>query len=263
MTATVANYQEGQNQFFNQGLFEVSATAKHRLGTIRRLDDGRKYVYCGNTAAALAAGITISKAQAPQLCTVAAADAAINLAGVKTVTYTLSGTPTKNLYQDGFLVVTAGDGLGEMYKIRGNTADDDPASGRCTFYLYDALQTLQVTATTTVSAWENPYSNLLITPATANGAATTQETVMGVTTRIIVASQYFWAQTWGLGNLMLDIDAAAGAEANEMSIILGTTTGRGLVLVTTAMPGMQILGYTLESADLTDATGNLVNLLIS
>lgn len=260
---TTGTFQGQPQQLFNQGLFETSLVAKHRLGTVRWTEDGRKFVYAGITAAGVAAGTCVSKAAAPQLCTVAAADAAINLAGVRTVTYTLTGTPTVNLYQDGILCVTAGAGIGEAYKIKGNTADDVPASGRCTFYLYDALQTLQVAANTTVSMWESSYSNLLLNPAVANGAATTQETVMGVTTRIIPASSYFWLQTWGLANLILDIDAAAGAEANEMLVIPGTTAGSGLVIADTFVPGIQVLGYTLQSADLTDATGNLVYLTIS
>jgi hypothetical protein len=63
--------------------------------------------------------------------------------------------------------------------------------------------------------------------------------------------------------MVIDIDAASGAEANEMWVIPGTTAGSGLVLADTMTPGIQILGYTLESADLTDATAHLVFLTIS
>ena len=261
MTATIGPYQEGMHGLYNQGLFDFSTTAKHRLGTRRILDDGREFVYCSNTAAAIAAGTLISKAQGYQACTVAAADALVNITGTKKVTYTLTGTPTADLYKDGWLVVSAGPGLGQMHKIIGNTADDDPAAGRCTFNLFDPIITDQTTATT-VSMWQNPYSSLLLNPAVADLDATTQETVMGVTTRIVPASRYFWAQVWGLGSVLLDVAAAAGAEANEMQLVLGVTAGRAGIIADAAIPGMQIIGNTLQSADLTNATANLVMLQI-
>lgn len=263
MTATVGNFQDGANQLFNQGLFEESATKKHKLGTIRTLSDGRRFVYVGNTAAALTAGACISKVQAPQACTVAAADAAINVVGAKKITFTLTGTPTAGLYEDGFCVLTSGTGIGQIYKIRGNTADDDPATGRCTFYLYDGLATAHLAADTTATVYQSPHKDLLVNPAVADGAATTQETIIGVTQRAVTASMYFWAQTWGMASLVLDIDAAAGGEANEMWIISGSTAGRGRVVEDTAISGTQVLGTTFVSTDATDAQACLVNLLIS
>ena len=45
MSEYVGGYCEGENKLFNQGLFEECATKKHRIGTIRRLDDGRVFAY--------------------------------------------------------------------------------------------------------------------------------------------------------------------------------------------------------------------------
>ncbi len=261
--ATVGNYQEGPPQLFAQGLFEESATQKQRLGTVRVLDDGRRYVYCQATDASIAAGICVSKAVSPQDCTVAAADAAQNVAGAKKIYLTLTGTPTLNQYRDGWLVYTAGTGIGEMCKIRGNTADDDPASGRCTFYLYDALGTTMVAANTTVSVHANPHDGVLINPAVADGDTTTGERILGVTLRTITASYYFWAQTWGVASVVLDVDAAAGAEADERVLVPGTTAGRLQVSAAGAENDQQIYGHPLETADLSDGEANLVMLMIS
>ena len=257
------DYQESPNILFNQGLFEESATQKHKLGTIRETDDGRRFVYCQATAADIAAGICVSKAVSPQDCTVAAADAAINLAGARKITLTLTGTPTANLYRDGFLVITAGTGIGAMHKIKGNTVDDDPASGRCTFYLYDALQATMVAGSTTVSVFANPYDGVLINPAVADGDATTGEKILGVTTRVITASYYFWAQTWGLASVLLDVAAAAGAEADERFLVPGIVAGTLTLSAAGAEPDQPRLGYTIETADLTDAEATLVMLTIS
>ena len=267
MTAKIGDYQEQPGTMYNQSLFATSLVQKHRLSTIRFTDDGRKFVYCSNTAAQIAAGICISKAAAPQDGTVATADVTFGgAAGSKAVSVTLTGAPTLNLYRDGFLIITAGAGIGEMNKIKGNTVDDVPASGRCTFYLYDAVRTLWVAANTTISLFQNPCKSLLINPAVADADAVTQEHVIGITTGIIPASSYFWAQTRGPACMMLDVDAAAGSEANEMKVIQGSTEGRGRVLETTETTyhtGTQILGVTYEQADLTDAEGNFINLCIS
>jgi len=244
-------------------LFEESSTAKERLGTKRELDDGRIYRYVGLTAAAITGSSTlISKVQTPVDATIAAADAAIDLVGVRDITLTIAGA-TADLYKDGFLVVKAGTDIGTLYKVRGNTITTDPAAGRAWIRLYDKLFVTWVAASTTVAAYQNPYKDLLLNPAVATGGAeTTQETVMGSVIRPMSASYYGWAQTHGLGALLLDIDTAAGAESNEMLIQAGTTAGRGFIVHDTHVPGQQIVAINMESADLTDAEASLVYFII-
>lgn len=249
---------------YAQRLYEESADKKLPLGTVRELADGRRFVYCQATAAAIGAGLCVSKAVAPQACTVAAADAAQNLVGSRKVYLTLTGTPTLNQYEDGFMIVSAGTGIGEMYKIAGNSADDIPATGRVTVNLCDPLANTHVAASTTVDLFENPYKSVLINPAVAaGGAETTQEKPLGVTLRAVTASYYFWAQTWGLCSLVLDIDSAAGGESNECIIQPGTTEGRGFIVHDTHVPGHYKLGEIVESADQDDAEAALVYLMIS
>lgn len=258
----IGTFQEDKPKMYRQGLYEESADQRHKLGTIRETGDGRRFVYCQATAAALTAGCVVSKAVAAQDCTIAAADAAINLAGVRKITVTLTGTPTLNLYKDGILIVTAGTAIGEYYRISGNTADDDPASGRCTFYLYDALKTTHVAASTTISVFANPYDGVLINPAVANGDATTAEAPLGITQRPVTASYYFWAQTWGLGSCVLDV-STAGNEADEKRLIQGTTAGRLLVAGTGAETDQPVYGRVFESADMSDGEASLVQIMIS
>lgn len=263
MTATYGDYQDQPGILYNQSLFAESAVQKQRLGTIRPTDDGRRFVYCQATAAEIAAGIIVSKAVAVQACTVAAADAVA--AGARKITLTLTGTPTLNLYRDGWAIITAGTGLGGMYKIKGNSVDDVPADSRCTFYLYDALEVALTTAGQTFDVIVCPYDGVLINPANSNydGTGTGLETPLGVTTRTITASYYFWAQTRGLAALMMDIDSAAGAEDNEKTVICGTTQGRGGIIHDTAIPGFFKVGELVITVDATDAEAALVNLCIS
>lgn len=261
----IGSFQENVSgsRLYVQGLFETSATQKQRLGTIRVLEDGRRFVYCQATAAQLAAGVCVSKAVAPQALTVAALDAAQNVVGALTLYFTLTGAPTLNLYKDGMLVMTLNEGVGEMYKVKGNSADNDPATGRFTVNLYDALKTTHVAASSTADIYANPYDGVLINPAVADGDATTGEKILGVTTRIVAASYYFWAQTWGLASVLLDIDAAAGSEADERVLVPGTTAGRLLLSAAGAENDQQVYGYPLETSDQDDAEAALVDLKIS
>ena len=259
----IGNYNESIPTTYVQGLFEESAIQRHRIGTLRELDDGRRFRYGKLTAAAIAtAGVLVSKVQTPVDATIAAADAALALAGKRQISVTAAGV-TAGQFIDGFAVVKAGTDIGCMYKIRGNGATNGIATGRVALELYDKLYQTWVASSTTVALYANPYKDLKLNPAVANEAATTQETVMGMTIRPMTASYYGWFQTKGLASLVLDIDAAAGAEANEMVIVPGTTAGRGAVIADTAYAGgVQIIGHILESADLTDAEANLVVLCI-
>jgi len=261
----IGDYVDQLPLTYNQGLFEESAVAKHRCGTLRILDDGRMFRYGKLTSAAITtAGVLVSKVQTPVDATIAAADAALAVAGARDISVTAAAV-TASQFVDGFAVVKAGTDIGGMYKIRGNGATDGIATGRVALKLYDKLYQTWVAASTTVALYANPYKDILLNPAVADSEATTQETVMGMTIRPMTASYYGWFQTHGIASLVLDVDAAAGAEANEMLIVAGTTAGRGALIIpleTTFFWNTQIIGHTLESADLTDAEGNLVFLTI-
>jgi len=263
IVAKPGSYQNAPGLMFNQGLYDESISQKHKLGTIRCLEDGRRYVYCQDDGTGLTAGALIGKAVALQACTVAALDAVA--AGETKVTLTLTGTPTANLYRDGWMIFTKTAGIGEMYKIRGNTVDDVPASGRCTFYLYDKLATALTTAGTTIDVIANIYDGVALVPANSNynGSGTATEKPLGVTLRSVTASYYFWAQTGGLASLVMDIDAAAGAEDNEKMIIPGTTAGRGGIIHDTAIPGFHVIGELVVAADAIDDEAALVMLNIN
>jgi hypothetical protein len=250
--------QAGEPRMFVQGLNDESAVKLQRYGTIRRTDDGRIYRYAGFTAANLVAGHCVSKVQTSIAATVAAADAALAVVDANEISLTVAGV-TKNLLADGWLVLTAGTGIGEIYKIRGNGATDGIASGRASISLYDKVRVAFVAASTTARVYANPYADLLINPAVANEAATTAETVLGVCPRAFTASYFGWIQTHGPCGVVLDT-STAGNEADERAVMPGTTAGHGIVI--TGMTVLQVIGYTFEKIDQVNAEGTLVNLCI-
>jgi len=257
MRGAIGEYQESRKTLFNQGLFDLSSTAKERLGTIRETDDGRVFVYGGITAVEIAAGCLVSKSQTPVDATVAAADAALAVKDAKSISVTAAGITAAAL-KDGFAMVKAGTDIGCMYKIRGNGATDGIATGRIALELYDKIRTTWVAASTTVALHYNPWKDLVINIAqSASGQA--WEVALGVTTQIMTASYYAWFQKKGICALICD--GAFGNTNEEAQVLPGTTAGHGL-LTEAGVLGQQIIGHLFECATQTAAETQLVNLTL-
>lgn len=171
-----------------QGIWEDSATAKHKLGTRMQLADGRVFYYALNGAAAGVAGTLMegvaSTAGHFNVNTTAAA------IGTKTVTLSItSGAATANQYAEGFFYGVDGDGEGHYYKIKSNTAAS--ASGTVTCTLYDPIRVaLVASGTSEVGMFSNPYYKVV-------KAATVTNMVVGLCNFVATAAYYFWLQTWG------------------------------------------------------------------
>lgn len=258
MTATRGDYSENEAQVFLQPLWQSSATKKHRLGTMRRLDDGREFVYAQAGAANLAAGKwcqSVVVTNAEDTVTVAHA------VGTKAVTITEAGQAggiTLNQFEDGWLIVDAGAGIGEMYKIKGNPAIANAATG--TIQLYDGLATLWVITTTNVHLHTNPYKAVII-----GNAGLTVKPVC-VPQRIVPANYYFWGQTKGWASMVIDQNSVAGgAEIDEKLLVPSPNDdGLGHVLGSPTNASLLVWGHKLGewplAVDMTDAEGQLVYL---
>jgi len=256
MGAQIGNYQEGPHTMFNLSLFEETTVKPHRLGTVRPLDDGRVFVLCKNGTVALAAGklVTFITTQTNEQTVVTAA-----AAGDKTVYITAAGI-TANLWEDGTLIVTAGTGIGESYKIKGNKAT---VSGVVEVLLYDAIATAWSTTDTDISVWPNPYNAVVVNPTDA------QQMPVGCPQRIVTASTsstsyYFWAQVKGWGSLIIDTAGnTPGAELDEKKILASTNhAGYGMVVdapgAGTNYFGHYEVGYLVQEEDLRDNEATLV-----
>jgi len=255
MRGAVGDYQEGRKTLFNQGLFELSSTQKERLGTKRELDDGRVFVYGLTTAVEIAAGCLVSKSQTPVDATVAAADAALALAGARSVSLTAAGITAAYL-KDGIAMVKAGTDIGSMYKIRGNGTTSGIATGRIALELYDKIHVTWVAASTTVALHYNPWKDLVINIA-QSASGQVWEVALGLTTQIVTVSSYAWFQKEGIGALICD--GAFGDTNEEPQVLPGTTAGHGL-LTEAGILGQQIIGHLVECVAATAAETQLVNL---
>ena len=235
-----------------QGIYEQSSVKVHNLGDRFELSDGREFVYCLNGAVELAPALlntVISTPTHEDTVTIA------HPIGTTTVTVTAGGI-SANAFAEGYLIVTGGTGIGEMYKIKGNTAT---VSGLITVDLYDPLATAWVIANTDVDLYINPYNALVVNVTDA------QQKPVCVTLRTVTIAYYFWGQVKGFAALQLDVNSAAGLELDEKYIQASTNhAGLGMLTTTPADADMKhIIGELVKEEDVADNTVTLVNLMLA
>ena len=94
-------------------------------------------------------------------------------------------------YQGGYVILTAGTGVGYTYRIVDNTATGTPATGNIRIQLAEALQ-VAVTIATGVIVVQSMYNDLAFC---TTSATTVTGVLMGTTSA--TAGNYAWVQTHG------------------------------------------------------------------
>ena len=199
-----------------QGIFESSTVAKHKIGTRMQLADGRVFYYA-ETAGALAAGkmaLAVLPTSDFDLC---ALDAA-GVVGSKTIGITPAGSPTVavNDFAEGWFIVHTGTtGGGQCRKIKSH--DASASNSEITLVLYDPF-TAVVHADATGEVIRNPYKDV-------THLADDTGTAVGVPLVVIDSGSFGWLQTWGECALF-----AGGAGLIGAKLIVATTAGEVLSL---------------------------------
>jgi DNA-binding beta-propeller fold protein YncE len=180
---------------FPQGLYDESATALCRIGTVRYLDDGRAFAYARDGGSALAAG-KVNQAYAPTANHLNCAVAAAAAIGDTRVYVTLGATAAAaNLYKDGFLHVNDATGEGHLYKVRGHKAIGSAGTGY--IELYDKIR-VALTTSSEVTLTKHPQDCVLTLPTTATSVP------VGIAPIAVTASYYFWNQVKGPAVVLID-----------------------------------------------------------
>jgi hypothetical protein len=179
-----------------QGLFEESTTAKHKIGTRMQLADGRVYYYAGTGEATEAGHLAYSKpTHAAKTAMVGGIAAAI---GAKSISGFTVGTNAfvANEFAEGWLVVQKVAGTGYTYKIKSNTSGS--AAGTASVVLYDPVQ-VAITTLSEINFVYNPFYAVL----TASAVVTSSPA--GVPAKgVITSGSYGWLQTWGVCGVQHD-----------------------------------------------------------
>jgi hypothetical protein len=210
MAGTGRGFEVTTGLVIQQGIWNESSTAKHKIGTRMQLADGRVFYYA-QANGALAAGklCTSPVAVANHIEILTAAVAAI---GAKAITSLDIGATamTANQYAEGWLQTNKVTGLGYSYKIKSHTSAS--SSGAVDVVLYDPIQ-VATDATTEFSFIYNPFAEVIV-------QATITEPPCGVPLFVVQDNYYAWLQTWGVCALL-----CGGTDASGMRLVAHTTDG--------------------------------------
>ena len=194
---------------FQQGVYQISSTAKETVGTLRILADGRKLRYAKAGASALAAGkMSVAAAVAAAVTNKACPATAI---GEKVLTLTIaSATYAEDYFKGGAMHINDAAGEGYAYPIAGSSAVT--AGTSITVTLEEGIKV----ALTTSSEF-----TLVHSPWMATVESSTEENLpVGIPVVAVTAEYYYWAQTGGPA-----IALYAGNNAVGSMLTLSSTAG--------------------------------------
>ena len=192
-----------------------TANQVHEFGTLGVLAD-REFRYCRLGATAVTAGKVLQTAanvanHDDDLVVTAAA------AGVTAVTVALGATAiTADQYKDGYVYfhTSTGTGPGQMFKIGTHPAVASSGAFAVPFAGDQRLVTA-VNATTTAGLMIAPHNKVIIAPTTHTGHC------VGVTPFDVTADYYFWAQTKGVRNTLIQGTVTIGQEVMRSDGVAG------------------------------------------
>jgi len=235
-------------------IYEINTNQKYALGTQITREDGSKFRY-GSFISAVTQGKVVSHivADVDNPSTNALVNAPSSTyqqggeqvgiypgsLGSRYVLYTLASV-IKDQFAGGYLTVNLDTGVGYIYRIKGNTATGNPASGKVLIELYDKLQ-VALDATSDTGLLGSLYTDLFAaTPGT-------DFVTVGVTVANMTAGTYGWICTHGICACLQDGTVASG-DIIQLSVATAgayQTLGVGTTTVAAAA-GQNLLGYSVQ-----------------
>ena len=202
-----------------QGIYSSSSVKQHKLGQIAWTPDGRKFQYClaGET---LVAGHFYQTAvhastYVHQACPAVAA------IGATTISVTVGAAFLANQFADGYAIISAGTGIGQMFLIKSHPA---AASGACVLTLDEPVR-VALDTTSKITTIKNAFDSIVKWAVTQTGSSA------GAAVYPVASGEYGWLQTGGMSACLSD-NVATAAETTGISPST-TTAGTITKAVTT------------------------------
>ena len=219
-----------------QSIYEVSTVKNHEIGTRLRLGD-RIFRYAANSTIELAPGrMTSGPTTIASHNNISVATSAT--AGQMYVDISLgAGVLAENYYTGGYLWFNAGGttiGEGCAYRVKSHLANAGSLTLRV--HLYDPLATALTATTSKATLYANPWSAVVIHPATPTNRPTGVPLIT-VTASTATTTYYCWLQTGGFTPLAMETTYTIGGGVGAVS----GTAGEGIVAaagVPTALMGV-------------------------
>jgi len=203
-----------------QGLYTSSSVKYHKLGQIAWTPDGRKFQYC-LAGELLVAGDFYQTAVHASTYVSQAVPATVAI-GSSTITITTGAAFTANQFADGYAIVSAGTGIGQMFLIKSHPAADSGAT--CVLTLDEKVR-VALDTTSTVTTIKNAFDSVVKWAVTQTGSSA------GAAVYPIASGEYGWLQTGGMSACLSD-NVATAAETTGISPST-TTAGAITKAVTT------------------------------
>lgn len=244
--------------------FDLHANPQYNIGFKVELEDGTTFRYAhfgADVNRGVLVGTDESESSVADTDNVVIAPASANVTtdgtlGSFFVQITLASI-TAGDFQGGYFVTTDDLGEGFTYRIKGNNATGDPASGDIRLELYEPLQ-IALDATTDIAIQGSLYSNLEI------ATAATDMSVAGVTckTMDVSAQEWGWIQTKGPVGCLQDATVIVkGDQVVHSSLTSGAYGAFGGTAPTVDdLIDEFIIGYVMQIGD---TTGHgIINLML-
>jgi hypothetical protein len=207
---------------WNQGIYEISATAKEIVGTKREDQFGNVYRYAkaGGTALDPGKNTTLAATSTDWQNKEVDGDYAV---GATVITFDVGDVGSDELDEDFFrggqLQINDEAGEGTWYRILHSTAVEDGDTS-CTVTLQEGIKVALTDDTSKVTPVPSPWMETVI-------SATETLFPTGVPLVTVTADYYYWSQTKGLGVYWADDDVAALGSA----LVLAADDGKLVPLV--------------------------------
>lgn len=233
-----------------EDLYNSTAFAEHKLGTLGFDHFGSRYRYIKAGAVALVTGNLLQEPAEDVQFNIMAVPAALAI-GVTDITVTNGTTAvTANMFDDGVLFVSFATGIGQQFRILSHTTG---ASGAAITYSVDRPLKIALDATSKVTVRKNSYNGVIQSPATtATGGA------VGVALYALAASQFGWIQSGGAVACLADTGTNF---SNGLGGVSPSAAVAGSVKPQSGAEGAILIGESLNVTS-TDSNMLLVHLTI-
>lgn len=192
-----------------QDLYVTSTVAQIDLGALAFTPDGRAFRYALVGGSNLVAGTLLQSAAETtgweNLTAVAASVGDTSISASSTI------TATANQLAGGYALITVTPGIGQLYGISGHAAYSAAAP---TINLTEPVR-VALTTSSRIDLVANPYSGVIINPATATAAP------VGVAIANSTTATYAWVQVGGVANILNDGGSTVGTNVSASNATAG------------------------------------------
>ena len=227
-------------------ILDVGTVQLHVLGQEGNDENGRKFRYVKAAGTVIAGGIVCAAANVANHVGARATNSAA--IGDEKIEVTVGATAvTEDQYKGGLIVINAGTGLGQQFRIKGNTAA--ASSGTTVVTIEGQVKVALASADSKAHLYPNKFNGVTT-------SATLALRRVGVAVRALATNEFGWICTQGIVGVLVEGTAVAIADP----VIPSATTAGAVEGIGTAAVTDQIVGIATQAGTTAQYSGVDLNL---